>query len=643
MSTKPELPASAAAEAQRYLADGRFQEAEATCRRALAGHPGNPGLLAALGRAAHGQGDFAEAAACLGEAAAGAKDDADLFNDLGRALNNLRRWEDAETAFASALTISPGRADIHNNLGHVYRGAGQPEQAAQRFAEAIRLQPDFATAHNNLGTVYMLMRRPLEAARAFGQACELDPANARVFANLALALQTAGRLQSAVPVFEQALELAPDDAESWLALGLVHNELRDTERAEQALKQALTLRPDQPRMYAELAALYEDLNRLDAAAETLNNGLQKAPDDPRLKLEAAKLARRGGDPGNAVALLEQFDLHALDDRLAQMLAYELGLNQDRLGAADAAFESFSQANRYAQKNERLQYVDASRFLARVDRTLAFFEQSNPADWATAPPDPDIGSPAFLLGFPRSGTTLTDLVLDNHPGIVTLEEKPTIEKLVIALMQHEAGYPDALAALDQEAIVSLRRAYFTEAATHVRSEAGQLIVDKMPIRTINTGLIWRLFPDSKIIFSARHPCDVCISCFMQQFNANDAFANFFTLADTVRVYDKVMRLWQLYERTLPLAVHRVRYEDLVTDLEGESRRLMAFLGKPWHPGVLDYRKRARERGRIATNSYHQVTEPLYTRAVGRWRRYAKQLGPHLEALRPHMRYFGYPED
>ena len=635
-------PASIAREAESLLASGRFEDAYELCKRALRDSPDDARLLATLGRSAHGQGRFAEAADFLEQASAAGQADPDVLNDLGRALNNLRQWDGAGAAFRAALTVAPERADLHNNLGHVYRGSGKLQEAVDCFMEAVRLDPELAAAHNNLGTSYMLLRRPLQAARSFRKFCELAPGNARAFANLALALHTAGRLQQAQSAYQKALEIEPGDADTWLALGLVCNELRDTDRAERALRKALSLSAHPARAYAELAALYEDTNRLAECGTTVREGLQSWPDDARLNLEAAKLARREGDPASAIRRLENFELCEMDERLARMYSYELGLNQDRVGAHDAAFESFRQANLHARKNERLQDVDAARFLAKIDKAQAFFEATEPRAWRPAPPLQHAEPPVFLFGFPRSGTTLTDLLLDNHPEIVTLEEKPTVEKLVIRLLRHEAGYPAVLERLVDEEIVALRRDYFMEVDLHTKRDPHKLVVDKMPIRTVNAGLIWRLFPDSKIIFSARHPCDVCLSCFMQQFNANDAFANFFTLADTVRVYDKVMRLWQLYVRKLPVTVHLIRYEDLVSDLEGESRRLMSFLGKAWRPEIMDYRKRALERGRIATNSYHQVTEPLYTRAVGRWQRYATYFQPYLDVLRPHLRFFGYPD-
>jgi hypothetical protein len=158
--------------------------------------------------------------------------------------------------------------------------------------------------------------------------------------------------------------------------------------------------------------------------------------------------------------------------------------------------------------------------------------------------------------------------------------------------------------------------------------------------VHAGLIWRLFPRAKLIFALRHPCDVCLSGFMQRFRQNDAFANFSTLADTVRVYDSTMRLWQLYVSALGLEHHVVRYERLIDDPRAEMRSLIDYLGLPWDDKVLDHTRRARERGRIWTSSYHQVTEPIYGHARYRWERYRKHLAPHLQQLAPHIAGFGY---
>jgi hypothetical protein len=246
---------------------------------------------------------------------------------------------------------------------------------------------------------------------------------------------------------------------------------------------------------------------------------------------------------------------------------------------------------------------------------------------------------FLIGFPRSGTTLLDQILDAHPALHTMEEKPAIDIVKQAVERLTGGYPDALASLTAEDTVKLRRVYFAEVARFMGGVPQGILVDKMPLNTIEVGLIHRLFPRARILLALRHPCDVVLSGFMQAFKPNAAMVHFGDLADTARFYASVMGLWRRYAEVLPLEVLTTRYEDLVTDFEAETRRILAFLELPWDDSVLTYAERAKSRA-IATPSYHQVVQPIYARSVGRWRNYREQMADVLPLLRPFVDVFGY---
>jgi hypothetical protein len=285
-------------------------------------------------------------------------------------------------------------------------------------------------------------------------------------------------------------------------------------------------------------------------------------------------------------------------------------------------------------------VDPARYFERVKTLESWFAGAEPAGWTPAPA-PAREPPAFMFGFPRSGTTLAEVVLDAHPQVATLEEQPTISELGAALAARPDGYPQVLASLDAAELADLQATFFRTLDELAPDSAGLRMVDKMPLRTIHAGMLWRLFPDARFVFCLRHPCDVVLSNFMQHFTPSDAFAHFWTIEDAARLYDAVMSLWHVLAERLPMSVHRLRYEDLVTDTEGETRKLLEFIGVPWDPAVLDHVGHvARNRERINTTSYHQVAEPVYTRALDRWRQYRPWLEPVLPLLEPHARAFGY---
>jgi hypothetical protein len=256
-------------------------------------------------------------------------------------------------------------------------------------------------------------------------------------------------------------------------------------------------------------------------------------------------------------------------------------------------------------------------------------------WRKAKPRAQQTDPVFLIGFPRSGTTLLDTLLMGHPDVCVTEEKPMLSTVARAL----GGY-GRLAGLRDGELDELRELYLSEAAKHVPSLDGRLLVDKQPFAMLEAPLIHRLFPSAKILFVLRHPCDVVLSCFITRFEPSAALANFTTLEGTAQLYDEMARFWEQCRTVMPLIVHQVRYERLVEDAEPELRALLAFLGLSWAERVLDNQSIGRERGFISTPSYSQVVEPLYDRSMGRWERYRLQMAPVLPLLAPWAERLGY---
>lgn len=660
------------------LKQGRFEAAEFLVRKAISANPMHAGYYGTLASILTGQRKIAEAikvyheglrlnadlpvlhdglgllhcesgnlqaaAECFLKALEIDPNNAGVYNNLGRTLNNMGKISEAADVFRRAVKLQPHFADAHNNLGHVLRAQGKLEKARACFDRAVELDPGFAAAHHNRGTIHMSVGEVEEAIKCFERSVELDAKNVLAHINLGVSYHTAGRLKKAAAAYQRAIQLEPDNANAHFGLAIVRNEQRRIDEAERSVRRALEIDPVFVDAYAELAAILEETNQLENLEDTVKRGLKIDPDHPRMNLEAAKCERRLGQLEDAVQRLERFDLSTLTDRLAQHFNYELGLLYDRLDQVDRAFRYFEQANEYGRRSERLRTLSPERYLEKIDRLRDFFSSADVESWELPEALSEKETPVFMYGFPRSGTTLTDVVLDGHPRIRTLEEKPTLSVVEAALMESRQGYPEAMADLTKGEIEALRDLYFQEVDKFVERDPDKLIVDKLPIRTVHAGLIWRLFPNAKIIFSLRHPCDVCLSGFMQQYHPSSAaFANFFTMDDSIRIYDKVMSLWQTYRARLPLKVHVVKYENLIEDVEGETRELLDFLGVEWDPAVLNYEKRVQQRRRIFTNSYHQVAQPIYKKSKYRWRRYRKHLQPYLPILSAHIGYFGYGED
>ena len=214
-----------------------------------------------------------------------------------------------------------------------------------------------------------------------------------------------------------------------------------------------------------------------------------------------------------------------------------------MGDTEAAFNYFKEGNLRSRDTPAAKRFDGQRYLTRVNVLTKRFTPEWVAGWRQLESPDDRAAPVFLVGFQRSGTTLIDTILRSHAAIAVIEEKPTISKVRAALERFPGGEPDGLAALDAAQLAELRQVYFTELDKHLDAESGaSIVIDKMPMNTVNAGLIHRIFPQARFLFAERHPCDCVLSCFMQNFEHNAANANFLDLEDAARLYDKVMTVW-----------------------------------------------------------------------------------------------------
>ena len=542
---------------------------------------------------------------------------------LGLVQHQQGRQAEARELIEQALAADGSNAAYHNSLGLVLLAEGEAEAAVSAFRAALARDPTMA-----------------EAVASYDRALALAPDNAEALCNKGRAMHGLDALGEAAAAYRAALALRPTYAKAWRFLGDALAESGATAEAEESLRKALALAPGDGETLAALAALEERAGRLEEALATAERALAAAGAQVRAAVAAARCERRFGRPEAAIARLRSIAVEGLDAEGRAHLAFELGASLDRAGAWEDAYRAYGEANAFAAETPQAKATDRTALPSLIETLRGRFTPQWVTSW-TPPVSGDGDDPVFLIGFPRSGTTLLDQVLDAHPGLATMEEKPALDAVRHAVAAMPGGYPEALAGLDAAGIQRLRRLYVAEAARYVAVPEGARLVDKMPLNTIDAGLIARLFPKAKVLLALRHPCDVVLSGFMQAFKPNPAMVQFETLKSSALFYAAVMDLWQRYEPVLPLSVHRVRYEDLIADFEGETRRMLAFLGLAWDDAVLAYAERAKGKA-IATPSYHQVTQPIYSRSVGRWRNYRAAFADVLPILEPWLAAFNYDD-
>jgi len=563
--------------------------------------------------------------------------DAYRAGDLGAAEAKAREIADRWPADAGGWAV----------LGAVRAASGRTEAAVEAYNAALSREPNDLETLNNLGNALHALGRSEDAVATFRRALNIQPESALLHYNLGRALHGDGQLRDAQAAYRTAVAQRPGFVAALANLGSVLNERGFPADAETAHREALRHDATSVAANSGLLEVLEKGNRLDELRDALASAREHLGEgDPWVALADARLARRDGRYAEARERLEAVESD--NPRFLEARAFALAGICDRLHDADAAMAYADAGNRLAAGRYQARGVSEKPFLARMDACAARFTRDWVASWSEATADDGRADPVFLVGFPRSGTTLLDTVLDAHPAIHAADETQALNAAALAVDEMEGGYPDALADLDDETVAYLREVYFAELDAHFVEQRGAvpargdgaLVVDKLPLNMVDAGLIQRLFPNARVVFMLRHPFDCVLSAYMNDFAPNGAMANFLDLNDSVAFYDRVMRLWEQYRDVLDLPVTTVRYEELVESFDATVAGLLDFLGVSWDERVREHARTAGERGRISTPSYLEVTQPVHARSRERWRRYEAHLAPVAERLLPWVRHYGY---
>lgn len=483
---------------------------------------------------------------------------------------------------------------------------------------AVRLEPA------NIGFAVFLARALIDSSRpdevlAMAKPSRRSPATLALWHARAEAASATGNPIAEIEAWNNIVSATPADAKSWINLARTLLKSNEFRQAQNAYERALTL-SDDIEAFEELGLIYERTNQLEAFGGLLEKADERGIGE-RLTFLRSLHRYRQGQIGEARELLSRSS-PARDPVRWHRLRANIA---DREGDAATAFAASVEVNRLT--NDFEVWRDRARRFRNHLRELADSISS-----ANVPKPSSIGSsgPAFIVGFPRSGTTLLDTFLMGHTSITVIEEKEILRQVMQA---HRA-------LRGSEALERARSQYLRLLAKERASGPGVYVIDKDPLNMLAPHLIAAMFPQSPIIFVQRHPCDAVLSCFMQSFVPNLGMANFLDLSDAADFYDAAMTVWTAANAKLPLNVHTVVYEHLVHQPEPQLRAAVRFLGLDWQDKLLDHRATAATRGAIMNTSYNQVTEKLNAAAVGRWRRYETQLQEVLPTLLPWAKRLGY---
>ncbi len=472
----------------------------------------------------------------------------------------------------------------------------------------------------------------------------LDPANASVWLDLGGLHGKRYDYSAAERCFEQAVRIAPKKSEALAIAGQKSRDFRKEDMAEAYLRRASEQKDASPETAVKLAELYERHRRLAEAAGLTDRVLQADAACPSALLLRAKLDRRAGRLEIAERTLRAFPTNA-DPMFRASAGYELGNILDRQGRYDEAMTAFLQAKNLLHPLAERPAAELKVIRTRINHLIATTTADQLQQWFDAAGQLQPGHRLALLGgHPRSGTTLLEQMLDAHSDIVSAEETEIFRDDAYGPLLR--GHPSdtamyaALATATPGQLQQARQDYFRAMELSLGQPVGsRLLIDKNPSYTFLLPAVIRIFPEVKLLIALRDPRDVVLSCFMQDIPLNQVGAAYLTLAGAAGEYAALMGIWQTIKTRLCNPNLEVRYEDMVENLELVARQTLEFLGVPWDARVLGFDEHARQKV-VRSPTYADVTQPVYKRAVGRWRHYQKYLEPHLGMLEPFVKAFGY---
>jgi tetratricopeptide (TPR) repeat protein len=572
------------------------------------------------------------------------RDHSGAWTALGMVLHTRGRHDDSIRVFNSLTFKHPENAEHWLNLGIAFRGAKRYDAALAAFQRALDLAPPAAQTFYNIGLVHLERVDYQSAYTLLSQASEMAPTNAWIQSAFAGCCYDIGNFEAGLKCLEDWPKFESLTPANMAEIAYVLVNMGEPKRAEPAVDYLGTHPPEGGRAALTLVNVLERLNRLDAARSAMHRlkaSLKADRVDPDVLLAEAVLAQRGDRHDDAQHLLSVALREHTDFISRHNLLFPLAESLDALGRYDEAFAALTEAHR-----SQVAYLKTALGKNPADEsaTIALTKHGTVRDdrarWSDQDAPPQADSPVFIVGFPRSGTTLLEQTLDAHPQLVSMDEQPFLRRAADRVNSFALQCPAELGHLSADQLRMIRAEYWQRVEKKIQLRAGQRLVDKNPFNLLRLPLIRRLFPNAQTVLIIRHPCDVLFSCFAQHFRAPDLAMLCRDLPTLAHGYRLSFDYWYEQAPLLQAATYEMQYEKFVVDFPAEIGRLTEFLGLPWDDSMLAPGDHARSKGYISTPSYSQVIEPVSSKPVGRWKNYERHFQGVLPELESYFRRWGY---
>ncbi len=552
---------------------------------------------------------------------------AEALRYLGLLARQRGDLDQAIDFFNRSLISNSINAQTWMNLGDARLQRGEYKKCAANFEAAVQLRPDLHEAHNNLGVALQHLGELERSVACFRRASELNPANAEIFNNLGNALAKIGNHAAAVAAYEQGRRLDPQKAEIAYNMGTSLHKQGAIDQAVVYYREALRLNPNYPDASNNLATALKESGSLDEAIVQYRETIRLLPVHALAHYNLSEMVSTGhySFPSEEIEKIKNF---LATDRCSpisrSLYCFALGTVYHRQGSYDQAFAYYQEANALRKRNlvETERAFDVEQHRAMIERLSAAYNREyfqKVPKWGL-----ETELPIFIVGMPRSGSTLVEQILASHPRVFGAGELGDIPRLLSQLANGNPAVPTSGPMLNDERATRAAAAVFHERLVQLGTGADRVTVKTLE-NFLHLGVIATLFPKARIIHCRRDPLDLCLSCYFQNFND----LNFsWDLDDIAAYYVSYVKLMDHWSKVLPLRIHKVSYEELVSDQEAVTRALLAYCGLPWDARCLSFFETRRV---VRTASSVQVRKPISGQAVGRWKKYQAHLGPLFKAL------------
>ncbi len=544
-------------------------------------------------------------------------DSPEALNDLGAGLSKTGRYTEAVTTLGRALELAPAYVAARINLGVALQKDQRFADALREYDEVLRLDPDCAEAHSNRGTVLLALGDSDAAIAAHETALRLDPELTAGYCNLGSARLRRGEFTAAVEAYQAAVHLAPDDPEVFNDLGCALRNLGKHEAAIRAFQQALELEPQYPEALTNIGNALQELGRFTDAIAAYRQALALRPEDPAIYAYLAEAKTFAPGDIDFEQMLSLAKRNCLTQDAQGQLEFALAKACEDMGKFDEAYSHLAAAN--AAIRSSFNY-DISRDEQRIGRIIDIFDNRmvKRIDGHGVATE----RPIFIVGMPRSGTSLLEQILASHRDVFGAGELLDFQRSALELVKGQ--YPEGIVSISPRKIAALATRYVD--VLNERNASAPRVTDKLPANFLYIGLIYAAFPQARVIHCVRDPLDTCLSCYRKAFASTHGFA--YDLQELGRYYRAYAALMAHWQRLYPGRLFELHYEALVLKPELTIRRLIRYCGLDWDEACLRFHETERP---VQTASAMQVRRPLFTDSIGAWRRYADHLQPLRTAL------------